>query len=247
MLSSDLVNYVFSINIYGNYFQIPVSNMTFITEGVKQPSVDIPASKSCKPFSKINNTKTSSAGLSNRLRPKILVTYASGYGSTAEVAQEIAKCLSETGATATIHQLPFVENLDQFDAVIIGSPIRYDRWMPDARNFVITNQELLSNLPIAFFFNCLTLVRLTDETKRKANQYADKLFALSPQVKPISVGQFAGVLDYSKMPFFLSLVFKIFGSIMGLPEGDYRDWSAIHRWTQDVAIKFSENMESIDR
>jgi len=171
---------------------------------------------------------------------RILIAYVSGYGSTAEVAQEMGKHLTEGGISVTVSPLPHIDNLAQYDAVIIGGAIRYDRWMPVAREFVKKHESHLAKIPVAYFFNCLALARRTEETENKANQYAHQLMALTDQVKPLSIGRFAGVLDYTKMPFFLRMIFKVFGSIVGLQEGDYRDWQAIHQWTKDVEVQFVE-------
>ena len=167
----------------------------------------------------------------------ILITYASGFGSTAEVAHNIGKYLTEAGCLVEVLSPDEINNLNQYDVVIVGSPIRYDRWMPEARAFVIDNQEQLSKLPTAYFFCCLTLAIRTDDTEKKARQYAEKLNNLSPLVKPMSIGRFAGVLDLKKMPFFMRVVFKIFSVVIGIKDGDYRDWNEIHQWCKDIATK----------
>lgn len=170
-------------------------------------------------------------------RKNILITYASGFGSTAEVAEQIGKNLAEQGLQVKVLLPSKIENLDQFDAVIIGSPIRYDRWMPEARSFVMNNQEQLSKLPVAYFFCCLALAKQNGDTEIKGQQYADKLTRLSPLVKPISIGRFAGVLDFRKMSLPMRLVFKLFSMIVGIKEGDYRDWNDIRQWSKSVAEK----------
>ena len=167
----------------------------------------------------------------------ILVTCASGYGSTAEVGHKIGDYFTEQGAVVTILRPTEVTNISQYDVVIVGSPIRFDRWMPEARTFVINNQEQLGKISVAYFFCCLTLAIRTDDTERKGKQYADKLTALSSRVQPLSIGRFAGVLDFSKMPLPIGFIFKIFSKIIGLKAGDHREWSEIQQWTKDVASK----------
>ena len=171
-------------------------------------------------------------------KKNILITYTSGYGSTAEVATNIGKHLSEEGFLVSILSPADVENITQYDAIIVGSPIQYDRWMPEVRSFVIDNQEHLSKVPVAYFFCCLTFAIRIDSTEKKARQYADKLYDLSQCVKPISIGRFAGVLDLKKMSFLMHVFFKIFSMIIGVKEDDYRDWNEIRQWSKDVATKF---------
>jgi len=168
---------------------------------------------------------------------RILIVYSSGYGSTADVARFIGDQLIEKGAAVTVKSLPLKEKMSHYDAIIIGSAIRYDRWMKEARKFVKTNEQLLSKLPVAYFFNCLTLARKNEESLKHGQQYANKIFRLSDTVKPVSIGQFGGVLDFSKMPFILRIPFKLMSLKAGLTEGDYRNWQEISEWTNDLAEK----------
>lgn len=165
---------------------------------------------------------------------KVLVAYASGYGTTSEVADVVGQVLSEGGATVETRRIRNVNDVGKYDAVIVGSAIQYDRWMPEARRFVTANKNVLSKLPVAYFFTCLTLSRRTEKTMRQAKAYSDKLHLLAPEVAPVSVGRFAGVLDYGRLPFFISLIFKGVFSIIGLREGDYRDWDTIRDWAHGI-------------
>lgn len=172
---------------------------------------------------------------------KILVAYASRFGTTREVAEVIGRALCRGGARVEVKWIKNIKNLEKYTAVIIGSAIQYDNWMPEARKFVTFNHPLLSKLPVAFFFTCLTLSRRNEKTEQQALAYSDKLYALHPRVKPSSVGRFAGVLDYSKFSFFSRLIFKSVFSVIGIREGDYRDWDAIRAWAGDVYSRLNSS------
>jgi len=172
-------------------------------------------------------------------RINILVAYVSGYGATAGVAKEIGEVFNQLGAKAEVTPIKNLELLEKYDAVIVGSAIQYDRWMPDARRFVTTNQELLSQVQVAYFFTCLALSVDNGKTRQQANKYSDKIKALSSMVNPVSVGQFAGAVNFTKMPFFLRQLFKLFSKISGVKEGDYRDWNAVRAWAKDVYTKMN--------
>jgi menaquinone-dependent protoporphyrinogen oxidase len=174
----------------------------------------------------------------------ILVAYASQFGSTAEVAEAIAEVLGQEGNMVSTSHVGSVTDLNCYDAVIIGSAIQYDRWMPEARKFVTTHQHILSALPVAFFFTCLTLSIKSEKAERQAMTYSDKIRALAPQVEPVDVGCFAGVLDYSRLSFFWRLISKAFFSIMGVQEGDYRDWDAIRSWAKSANYKLAKERSS---
>ena len=73
-----------------------------------------------------------------------------------------------------------------------------------------------------------------DAAKQQAIEYSNKICDLAPQVKPVSVGHFAGVLDYSKISFLKRLLTKAAMSRHKVEEGDYRDWNAIRAWAKSI-------------
>ncbi|MCP4610447.1 MAG: hypothetical protein GY845_17200, partial [Planctomycetes bacterium] len=151
-----------------------------------------------------------SCGSKNKGGHKILIAYASESGTTAEVAEAIGEVLCQEGNTVETKWVKNVNDLNNYDAVIIGSAIQYNKWMPEATEFVTANQNILSKLPVAYFFTCLALAIQNEKIKKKkAMEYSDKLYALAPQVKPVDVGRFAGVLDYNKLSFLFRLIFKV--------------------------------------
>ena len=162
---------------------------------------------------------------------KVLVTYDSKLGSTAEVAKFMGSVLSEQGASIAVKPLSEIDELETYDSIIIGSAVRYDRWLPDATTFVRENKTTLSKVPVSFFFTCLTLAKPTPAAMLKAEGYADKLRSLAPEVKPIAVGGFAGVLQFARTPWPARLALRMLSIATGVKEGDYRDWAAIRSWT----------------
>jgi len=124
----------------------------------------------------------SKCGVKNRTGQKILVTYASQYGTTGEVAEAIGEVLCENGNTVETKWVKNVKDVTGYDAVIVGSPIQYDKWMPEATDFVRMHQNTLSKLPVAYFFTCLTLAHQSEKAERQAETYADKLYALAPKL-----------------------------------------------------------------
>lgn len=154
---------------------------------------------------------------------KILVTYASRLGSTEAVAHIIAQTLAEIGQEVDIYPIQNVKDPGIYRAVIIGSAIRFGRWLPDAVEFVTENRELLNSIPTAFFTVCMTMSQDTAENRRKAASFLDPVRTL---VTPVDEAWFAGKLDYSQLSFLQRVIEKV----QGLPEGDFRDWSAIRSW-----------------
>lgn len=171
---------------------------------------------------------------------KLLVTYATGFGTTREVAEEIGQTLRRSGAKVEIKAIGDATDISDYDGLIIGSAIQYDKWMPEAVAWVRTHRAILASRPVAFFFTCLTLSSKSEKAQRQALAYADKLYFLQPLVKPVDVGGFAGVLDYNRLPLVWRLMARILFAILGVKEGDYRDWDAIRSWTRTIHTEFTK-------
>lgn len=53
----------------------------------------------------------------------VLVTVASKYGSTQEIAESVGRVLAEHGLNVTVRGFEDVSSLDGFDAVVAGSAV----------------------------------------------------------------------------------------------------------------------------
>jgi menaquinone-dependent protoporphyrinogen oxidase len=164
---------------------------------------------------------------------KILVTYASRFGSTKGVAAAIGKTLAESGAQVDVFPMREVKDVSPYQAVVAGSAINAGAWLPEAMQFMQTHRAELSQKPFAAFLVCMTLAM------RNADQYrghvAGWLMPVRELVRPVSEGLFAGGLDIAKIPSFsdrlkfrLSVLFGVW------KEGDHRDWNAIHAWAENL-------------
>ena len=88
---------------------------------------------------------------------KVLVTYASRTGTTAGVAEAIARILAEGGALVDVRPMTEVTDLTPYQAVVAGSAIQGKRWLPEAMQFMQTHQAALRRQPFAAFLVCMTL------------------------------------------------------------------------------------------
>ena len=164
----------------------------------------------------------------------ILIAYESKFGSTAEIANFIGKNLSISNQKVDIKKINEVKDLSIYKHIIIGSAIQYDKWMSEAKNFIVKNEIELSNKSVSFFLVCLVLSKKTEKTTIKANDYAKSIKDLVPKIKVNNFGKFAGVLDYSKMSFGQRILAKGIFAIIGVKEGDYRDWNSIKKWSKNI-------------
>jgi menaquinone-dependent protoporphyrinogen oxidase len=164
---------------------------------------------------------------------KILVTYASRTGSTAEVAEVIGRALAEEGEQVDVLPMQEVRNLTPYRAIVAGSAIRKSKWLPEAVNFIRTHQTALTHKSFVMFTVCITLAMGSSEQYRSV--VAKWVAPVSSLVRPVSEGFFAGRLDFSKLPFnWDTLLFHIAVTLGIFPRGDHRDWNAIRAWAKSL-------------
>jgi menaquinone-dependent protoporphyrinogen oxidase len=167
-------------------------------------------------------------GDKNRMGNKILVAYASKYGSTGGVAEAIGNELCGRGTSADVVLTKNARNLSSYQGVIVGSAIYMGKWLSEAVDFVKENREILHKVPVAYFLVCMTMSDPTDENKAKVLAYLDPVLKAVPEIKPLEIGAFAGVMDYNNLSWLNKKILKS----KGTPEGDFRDWKAIRSWPE---------------
>lgn len=163
----------------------------------------------------------------NTMNKRILVTYATRCGSTVEVAGAIGKTLSARGFSVDVKPAKEKPQVDGYQAVLVGSAIRFGQWLPEAVEFIKTNQAVLSQVPVALF--TVHMMNLGDDEKSTSQRLA-YLKDVRPLVKPAAEVFFAGKIDLAQLSFFERTISKMVGSA----EGDFRDWDKIRGWAQTV-------------
>jgi len=167
---------------------------------------------------------------------KILITYATKTGSTAEIAQFIGDVLKDDGFEVDINNVDGVNNLTPYQIIIIGSATRMDKVLNEAVKFNLQHQKELQHKTVAYFLVGVTMKEDTLENRQKAKAILDPLCEIK---EPISKGLFAGKLDYSKIGLFWRfLATKDKTGLM--EEGDFRDWIKIKDWTVELASVLRE-------
>lgn len=167
------------------------------------------------------------------INDKILVAYASQAGSTAEVAEAIGKTLAEHGAQVDVRRMKTITDLTPYRAVVAGSAVHGAKWLPEGTQFLQSQRDALAQRPFAAFMVCITL------GMANASKYRDGVAGwmdpVRTLVKPVSVGLFAGSLDFKKLPVsFNKLMLRVAVAFGALPEGDHRDWNAIRAWAESI-------------
>ena len=164
---------------------------------------------------------------------RILVTYASRAGTTVEVAEAIARTLTQDGVQVDVLPMNSVKDLSPYQAVVAGSAIRGSKWLPEAIQFVQTHQSILTQKKVALFTVCITM-----SMKNAENYRAGVMNWIAPvraMVKPISEELFAGMLDFGKLPINKDTLMLRLSVALGIfPRGDHRDWNKIQSWAQSL-------------
>jgi menaquinone-dependent protoporphyrinogen oxidase len=162
---------------------------------------------------------------------KALVTFASKYGSTAQMASKIAVRLKTEGIKTDLKPVAEVTDLHEYDAVILGSAIYIGQWRKEAVSFIRNHAEDLTNKKVWVFSTGPTgegdPVVLLNGWK-----YPEKVMNTIEKIKPVDVKVFHGSLDRSNLNQLEKLALKM----VKAPEGDFRDWRKIDEWTKKRII-----------
>ena len=160
---------------------------------------------------------------------RILVTYATRCGSTAEIANAVAEQMSAGRCTVDILPIKDVKDVRGYDAVVIGSAVRMGRLLSEARKRPAKWAADLAAIPTAYFCVSMTMQDDTPESRAEAQAFLQPLAEIR---EPVATGLFAGAIDHEQLSPLLRFFAK---SAETLSECDHRDWNAIQAWADTTA------------
>lgn len=163
---------------------------------------------------------------------RILVAYASEFGSTAAMAEEIGRVIGATGVEVDVRAVIDVADVSSYQGAVIGSAIYNGAWLPEAVHFVQRHADTLSHMPVAYVVVCATMREDTAEHRRGARSFLDPVLEQIPQVRPVAIGLFAGSIEPTKLPWPVRLRMRLTTT---LRRGDYRRWDEVQSWAARVA------------
>ena len=164
-------------------------------------------------------------------RPRVLVSAASGHGSTTEIARVIGGALDDNGIAVDIVLPEAVDSVTDYDAVILGSAVYAGRWLAPAREFAIRFRDTLATRPVWLFSS-----GPVGDPSRKLVQSMEQDPADVTRIRqdiPIRDHRmFAGKLDPQALGIAQRASLLVFRGM----RGDFRDWDAVTQWAKGIAV-----------
>jgi menaquinone-dependent protoporphyrinogen oxidase len=156
--------------------------------------------------------------------PRVLVTYGTERGATAEIASAIAETLRGEGLDVALVNARDIERIDDYDAVIIGSALYLGHWHRDARRLVKRHAAALRDRTV-YMFSSGPLDTSASERDLPPPTSVARLVHSAGAVSHVTFG---GRLARDAEGF-------IAGKMAEKLSGDWRSWHQIRAWAREVA------------
>lgn len=161
---------------------------------------------------------------------KVLVAYASKYGSTTEIAERIGQVLVRAGLDVDVLPAEQTGEIERYQAVVLGSGVYAGHWLKGAVAFLEANETALARRPVWLFSSGPTgegdPVEILDGWRFPHAQQA-----IADRIQPQDIAVFHGKIDLSTLHLGDKLIIKAVKAKVG----DYRDWEAIEAWAGKIA------------
>jgi menaquinone-dependent protoporphyrinogen oxidase len=165
---------------------------------------------------------------------KVLIAYASGHGSTGEVAQFIGDVLKEHDIDVAVQLAGQVQTVSEYDAFIVGSPIYGGMWLTEISQFFDRFKGDLSGKPVYMWIMCIRVLE-ADGIEHALREYIHRPTLDEVGVKDVAV--FAGKLNLASIDWNerWTLAARYDGDTLpGTRNDDFRDWDAIRTWAKHM-------------
>jgi menaquinone-dependent protoporphyrinogen oxidase len=160
---------------------------------------------------------------------KLCIAYVTKTNTTKEIAEEIAKVAREKSWEVKVLPVSAIDDPEEFDVILIGSPINGMQWLPEAVEFVEKNQAALKEISTSYYLVSYLMNSGAKRWKKTIDKSLNKVSAL---VKPLMIGKFDGRIEDE----FGAVPRLLFGVKKGTPL-DLRDWDAIRTWAKEYIQK----------
>ena len=131
---------------------------------------------------------------------KVLVAYASRYGSTERIAAKIGETLTLAGLQVDVLSADNVKDIAQYQAVVLGSATYIYKWIGEAVKLLKRNEKLLTDKPV-WIFSSGPLAEGDAVKLLKGWRYPQSLRAAIERIKPRDIVVFHGMIDIEGLNF----------------------------------------------
>jgi len=166
---------------------------------------------------------------------RVLVAYATRFGSTREIATAIVHELISSGLEAHAAEVNSALNPDDYDAFVIGSPLYGGKWLVAAGMFAAFTSERIDGKPVALFSIGTLGLRNSEAGEAEHREFVKSLAEVAPRLNIVGHSVFSGYFERSNLPWYLRIVDRFAPT----PQGDHRDWSAIQAWAKSLVPEFT--------
>ena len=168
---------------------------------------------------------------------RVLVVYASKYGSTMGIAERITATLGRSGALAAMVSAKKAGALDGYDAYVIGSAAYMGSWLHEASDFVRHNAELLKTKPVWLFSSGPIGEQRFDGKGRDVLETTvpKEIGELTELINPRGHREFFGAFDHTRLSVAHRIVYSMPAMKKLMVDGDWREWDAIDAWARSIA------------
>jgi menaquinone-dependent protoporphyrinogen oxidase len=162
---------------------------------------------------------------------KILIGYATRYGSTQEVSEVIASTLREAGFEVDVKLVRDLKSLSVYKAIILGAPLFMFHWHKDVLQFLSKHQKILLDTQVAIFSLGPTHDPYDEQEWRDSWTQLNKELEKYSWLKPVEIEMFGGKYDPDLLKFPLKMMAG------KTPASDIRDWDMIRAWADKLGGK----------
>ena len=160
----------------------------------------------------------------------VLVAYATRYGATRSIAERIAARLREHGHQVVVHASDRPVDAAMYDAVVVGSSVYNQAWLPAAQEFVRQNLDALAGRPV-WMFSVGGLRNPGRVGQVGARKYPQKVRGVRGYVEARDYRYFSGEFYRERIGRLGAGLWRLCGGRFG----DFRNWSDIDAWAKGIA------------